>query len=228
MAVKSSLWCTTRNTKLPRVAFPSEFRVPFRNKIQNSGMLECRSMLPKQIVKGSEMAEDVTPFCGSRAIGSSPATRILMVTTIARTMDFLLPFARHFRALGWCVDGMAEGISSSPQCVQSFDHVLDIVWSRNPLHVWNFVRAPRAIRAAVANGRYHLVHVHTPVAAFLTRFVLRRLRAQGAVKVVYTAHGLHYEQGRHSPVNRAFLVLEKIAGRWTDYLVIMNAEDEDI
>jgi glycosyltransferase involved in cell wall biosynthesis len=80
---------------------------------------------------------------------------------------------------------------------------------------------------AVLNGKYDLVHVHTPVAAFLTRFVLRRMREQGAVKVIYTAHGLHYEEGRRSLINRAFLVLEKIAGRWTDNLVVMNAEDED-
>jgi glycosyltransferase involved in cell wall biosynthesis len=123
---------------------------------------------------------------------------------------------------------MAEGISSSPKCVEAFDNVIDIVWSRNPLHFHNFLHAPRVLKAAVLHGGYDLVHVHTPVAAFLTRFVLRELRKQGVVKVVYTAHGFHFEARRHSPMNSAFLLLEKLGGCWTDYLVVMNAEDEDI
>ena len=40
-------------------------------------------------------------------------------------------------------------------------------------------------------GHYNLVHVHTPVASFLTRLAARDID----VPVLYTAHGFHFYQG---------------------------------
>ena len=158
---------------------------------------------------------------------SDTVKRLLVVTTIARTMEgFLLPFAHHFRDLGWRVDGMAEGISSSAECIRSFDQVHEIEWSRNPLNPSNLLVAPREIVQAVKDGRYDLVHVHTPVAAFVTRCVVGLRRKSGLPRIIYTAHGFHFEAGSNSVRNLAFLSLEKIAGNWTDYLVVMNSEDE--
>ena len=141
---------------------------------------------------------------------------------------FLLPFVRHFRNLGWRVDGMAEGISSSPECVEAFEHVLEVTWSRNPLNPSNLLVAPRQIMQAIHEGSYDLVHVHTPIAAFVTRFALRFLQKSGTPKVIYTAHGFHFNANSRSPKNLIFLYLEKIAGKWTDYLVIMNREDQSL
>jgi glycosyltransferase involved in cell wall biosynthesis len=64
------------------------------------------------------------------------------------------------------------------------------------------------------------------VAAFVTRYALRDLRQSGAVKVIYTAHGFHFHQGGDLLRNLAFTTLERLAGRWTDYLVVINREDE--
>ncbi len=139
---------------------------------------------------------------------------------------FLLPFVRHFRNLGWRVDGMAEGISSSPECVEAFERVLEVTWSRNPLNPSNLLVAPREIMRAINEGEYDLIHVHTPIAAFVTRFALRFLRKTGAPRIIYTAHGFHFNANSLSPKNLIFLYLEKIAGNWTDYLVIMNREDQ--
>src|SRR2546423_13555480 len=105
---------------------------------------------------------------------------LLMVTTVPDTLaGFLLPFAEHFRAQGWHVDAMARGVSGSAGCVQAFDHVWDMDWSRNPLRPSNFISAPKRVRDVVVQQGYDLVHVHTPVAAFVTRFALRHLRKQG-------------------------------------------------
>ena len=60
--------------------------------------------------------------------------RLLIVTTIPDTLcAFLLPFAHHFHAQGWVVDAMAYGISQSAECLETFDRVWEIEWSRNPL-----------------------------------------------------------------------------------------------
>ena len=153
---------------------------------------------------------------------------VLFVTTIPGTLRaFLLPFAQHFRAKGWRVDAMAQGISTCPKCLHSFDRVWEVEWSRNPLDPQNLIVAPQQIRYAIAQQDYDIVHVHTPVAAFVTRYALNNLRKKGKPKVIYTAHGFHFYRGGKPLKNLSFLALEKLAGRWTDYLVVINREDEE-
>ncbi len=139
---------------------------------------------------------------------------------------FLRPYAEHFRAQGWTVDALARGATRSPICREAFDHCFEADWSRNPLHPKGILHAPSALRALVAEGKYDLVHVHTPVAAFLTRFALRRMRAERGFKVVYTAHGFHFHDGRGFIGNALFAAAERLAGRWTDRLVVINHSDE--
>ncbi len=139
---------------------------------------------------------------------------------------FLLPYVQHFRHKGWVVDGMAHNISGFSPCVKAFDQVWDVEWSRNPLSPQNFRLALPKIQKIVEQGQYDLVHVHTPVAAFLTRCALRKLRTQTTLKVIYTAHGFHFYKGNSLLKNLAFGTMEKVAGAWTDYLVVINREDE--
>jgi glycosyltransferase involved in cell wall biosynthesis len=152
---------------------------------------------------------------------------ILMITTVPATLSaFLLPFASHFRERGWRVDAMAQGVSSCAECLQAFDRVWEVEWSRNPLDPKNLLVAPPAIQKVFLQENYDIVHVHTPVAAFVTRYALKGLRKQGKLKVIYTAHGFHFHP-RGTPLKNAiFLALEKLAGSWTDYLVTINREDE--
>lgn len=152
--------------------------------------------------------------------------KLLMVTTVPTTLrSFLLPFAAHFRAQGWQVDAMACGVSMSAECQQGFDRVWEVKWSRNPLDPRNLLAAPQVIREIVTREQYNIVHVHTPVAAFVTRFALKDLRARLGVKVIYTAHGFHFYTGGNPLKNAVFINLEKLAGNWTDYLVTINHED---
>jgi glycosyltransferase involved in cell wall biosynthesis len=152
--------------------------------------------------------------------------KILMISTLPITLScFLLPFATHCRQLGWQVDAMAQGISTDAACQQAFDRVWDVAWSRNPLELSNFFVTPRQIKALVVAEEYDIVHVHTPVAAFVTRYALKDLRKQKKVQVIYTAHGFHFHPQGKRWKNAIFVILEKIAGRWTDYLVTINRED---
>jgi glycosyltransferase involved in cell wall biosynthesis len=153
---------------------------------------------------------------------------ILMVTTIPDTLKaFLFPFAHHLRARAWRVDAMACGISHSLECLQTFDRVWDVQWSRNPLDPRNLLTAPRIIQEVLEKEEYDIVHVHTPVAAFVTRYALKNSKKRGGAKIIYTAHGFHFHSGGKAFKNSAFLTLEKLAGQWTDYLVVMNREDEE-
>jgi glycosyltransferase involved in cell wall biosynthesis len=152
--------------------------------------------------------------------------RLLLATTIDSTLEaFLTPLADHFRGLGWVVDGASARIGTNPKVASHFDHVWEMEWSQRPLAPGNR-EAIRHIRSIVAQQDYDIVHVHTPVASFLTRFALKEQRAAGRPKVVYTAHGFHtHPEGKAVP-NAVFCGLERMAGWWTDALVVINHEDE--
>ncbi len=154
--------------------------------------------------------------------------RLLQVATIHETIRaFLLPIARHFRGSGWRVDAMARGVTGCAECREAFDRVFDADWSRNPLAPRNLFRRAGEVRKVVEDGAYDIVHVHTPVGAYVTRMALRNNHGKpGSPKVVYTVHGFHFHRGGHPLRNAVFLLLEKLAGRWTDYLVVINHQDE--
>jgi len=146
------------------------------------------------------------------------------VTTIPGTLEaFLVPFARHFKSAGWSVEGAADGVSGNEACVAAFDRVHDVGWSRSPLAPRNLAAA-RKIARVVEEGKFDIVHVHTPVASFVTRRALMRSRPKPAV--VYTAHGFHFHSTGNPVTNLAFQLLEKAAAPRTDWLVVLNSEDE--
>lgn len=152
----------------------------------------------------------------------------LFVTTVPITLEaFLLPFAEHFRAQGWRVDALASGATDNPRVTNAFDTCYDVEWSRNPMRPRNMFGTAEEVRRIVASGAYDIVHVHTPVAAFVTRFALRRRRPTDRPAVIYTAHGFHFYEGQRHLPHAVFRSLERTAARWTDYLVTINREDFD-
>ena len=155
--------------------------------------------------------------------------KILIATTVPITLkSFLLPYADNLRRLGWKVDCLSREVSLDEECAMHFDDCHDIDWSRNPFSVSNLAAlrgCVKRIREIVSKERYDIVHVHTPVAAFITRFALRNVKAALGTDVVYTAHGFHFYNGGNRLSNFVFKMAEKIAARWTDLLIVMNDED---
>ncbi len=153
--------------------------------------------------------------------------KLLVITAIPNSLRaFLLPFAGHFRARGWRVDAMARGVATDIECLQTFDRLWDVDIYRNPLDPRNLLTTPSQIREIIVREKYDIVHVHMAVAAFVTRYALKDVRKQGNPQVIYTAHGFNFYRGGPPVQNSIFLTLEKLAGQWTDYLVVMNQEDE--
>jgi glycosyltransferase involved in cell wall biosynthesis len=152
---------------------------------------------------------------------------VLQVTTVALTLRaFLRPLAEHFRRQGWRVDGFANGAESCAECRASFDRTWDASWTRSAASLSGMVRAARALRRLVAQQRYDLVHVHTPIAGFVTRLALRGVHRGRRPAVIYTAHGFHFHPRGSALGNALYAAAERLAGRWTDYLVVINHDDE--
>jgi glycosyltransferase involved in cell wall biosynthesis len=154
--------------------------------------------------------------------------KLLIVANVPSMLrEFLLPFTEHYKNLGWQVDGMvseATTVADTGKELEIYGMIHRVAWSRNPLDPGNFLQAPQMIRDVVTKEKYDIVHVHAPIPAFITRYALRNVKHRPPV--IYTAHGFHFHKGGSVVKNRIFLTLEQIAGPWTDYLVVMNREDE--
>ena len=164
----------------------------------------------------------------SPVIGASPplGASLLMVATVAHTIGhFLVPYAAHFRAVGWRVEAAANGATDDPVLRDTFDRVHEIPLSRSLLDLDGLARGARSLLAILETSEPTIVHVHTPVAAFVARTAVRRLPAGRRPAVAYTAHGFHFYEGGNPATNTLFLTAERVAGRWTDRLVVINGED---
>lgn len=152
---------------------------------------------------------------------------LLYVATVpAPIRNFLIPYAEHFRRRGWRVDAAANGASSLAALRDAFDHVYELPLSRSILDMRAIISGERAMEALLDSGP-DIVHVHTPIAAFVTRVAVRRAPVHQRPAIAYTAHGFHFHRDGNPVANTLFLTAERLAGRWTDRLVVINAEDRE-
>lgn len=154
--------------------------------------------------------------------------KILYVTTLSRTINaFLVPHITSLIDNGNLVD-CACYIDKDREIPMELKErnvkFFDIPFSRNPLNLDN-IKAFKEIQKLQQQEKYDIVHVHTPVASFVTRLALKD---EKSLKVVYTCHGFHFYKGG-SPINwLLFYPLEKITAKWTDTIVTINSEDYEI
>jgi glycosyltransferase involved in cell wall biosynthesis len=134
---------------------------------------------------------------------------------------FLLPLIDGMHASGWevtsvCAPGTAVAeMRAKGYCVET----VAIARSMSPLSalktLWYLMRLFK-------RKRFEVLHVHTPVAALLGRLAAR---LASIPLVVYTAHGFYFHEHMPAWQYRLFVMLERIAGRWTDLLFTQSAED---
>ena len=90
----------------------------------------------------------------------------------------------------------------------------------------NLTTALATARRLLRAGRYDVVHTHTPVASLVVRLAVPCLPSRSRPTVVYTAHGFHFGASeREGPAEWLFSRFERLAGRWTDRLIVINADD---
>ena len=148
--------------------------------------------------------------------------KILYVTTIDLTINtFLVPHIKHLINKGYKVD-CACNINDNVNLELKDKNVVlhDVSFNRNPFSIDN-IKAISQIRDIQRKHKYDIVHVHTPVASFITRFALRNEK----IKVIYTCHGFHFYKGAPLINWLLYYPLEKISSRWTDKIITINNED---
>lgn len=86
------------------------------------------------------------------------------------------------------------------------------------------VRAVFILRGLMKREKFAIVHTHTPIASVIGRIAAK---LAGVPVVLYTAHGFYFHERMRAPARRLFVTLEKIGGRFTDFVFTQSAEDCD-
>ena len=152
--------------------------------------------------------------------------KILYVTTVSSTINaFLVPHIKYLIEKGYKVD-VATNITDEvdKSLIDVGVRVFKVDFQRTPISLKNS-RAYKQIREIQKNEKYDMVHVHTPVASFVTRYALRK---EKNLKIIYTCHGFHFYKGGSILNWMLFYPIEYLAARWTDKLITINSEDLEV
>lgn len=153
--------------------------------------------------------------------------KALFVATVVKThiMEFHIPYLRMLKEMGWETAVAARNDYENPaDCVIPYcDHYYDICFERNPAKPGN-LKAYADLKRIIDEGKYDVVHCHTPVGAMLTRLAARHARKCGT-KVFYTAHGFHFYKGASAVNWLLYYPAERLLARDTDVLITINRED---
>ena len=146
---------------------------------------------------------------------------LFLATVYSHLAAFHLPFMRLLEENGCEVHAAGAFDGREGEVAAKGFKCWDIPFARSPYSQRNF-RAWKKLKELFLNNYYDLIHMHTPVAAFLGRYSGRKSK-QG--KLLYTAHGFHFFEGAPWRNWLVYYSAERIAARWTDGLIVMNEED---
>ncbi|EOU1942544.1 glycosyltransferase family 1 protein [Clostridium perfringens] len=148
--------------------------------------------------------------------------KILYVSALMETINaFLVPHINMLLEKGNIVE-CACNINTNihKELLDNNVRINNIDFSRNPIKI-NYNKVIKQIKKLQDDNQYDLIHVHTPIASFLTRFALKKYKC----KVIYTSHGFHFYKGAPLINWIIYYNLEKLAARWTDTIITINKED---
>ena len=156
--------------------------------------------------------------------------KVLFAGSVVKThiMEFHIPFLRMFQQAGWETAVAARNDYEDPgDCViPCCDRYYDIPFERSPLKPGN-LRAYRDLKRVIDEGKYNLIHCHTPVGALLTRLAAFFFIYKGT-KVIYTAHGFHFYRGAPILNWLVYFPAEWLCGFFTDVRITINREDSAV
>ncbi|OXT09511.1 glycosyltransferase family 1 protein [Thermoanaerobacterium thermosaccharolyticum] len=148
--------------------------------------------------------------------------KILFIATVeSHILNFHIPFIQYFQNKG-CEVHVATKLGNRRDELKKLGIVCyDIDFERSPYSFSN-LKALNQLIKIMREDKYSLVHVHTPVGAFLGRLAAK---ITGTKPVIYTAHGFHFYKGASIKNWLIYYTMERLAAHWTDGLITMNDED---
>lgn len=144
---------------------------------------------------------------------------LFTASTWSHIMNFHLPYLRYFQEQGWRVHIACAG---APTRTPYADRALDLPF-RKRIHAPENFQAARILRREIEQAQYDLITTHTSLAAFFTRFALRRMGDRPAV--VSVVHGYLFDDETPLVKRNLLLTAERLTAPQTDLLLTMNRWD---
>ena len=149
--------------------------------------------------------------------------KILIVTTISKTIQsFLIPHIQFFQDKDYEVSTASRDsdllIENELKKIKKYE----IPFQRKVFHYRNFL-ALKNMKRLMQQGNFDFVYLHTPVASAITRMALLFLKKRP--RIVYFAHGFHFNQTSFGFKQYAYYVIEKMLSNITDDIICINEED---
>ena len=160
--------------------------------------------------------------------------KILFTSHTANFQKFNRPLMRMLRGTldepykdlnigGWVVDYASAGEEE----VLDADHVFKVDFARNPFNFGKNIKAYRQLKKIIADGKYDVIHTHSPVGSVITRWAAKAAHKKG-LKIIYTCHGFQFYKGGPKRDWRLFYPIERRLSRVTDLIITINSEDYDL
>lgn len=149
--------------------------------------------------------------------------KILFVASVYRHFTtFHIPYMKYLQSRGYDIYAAAanDELRKNELTKMGFTCV-DVPFTRIPFSRAN-LEAHSILKTLFKKTSFNLVHVHTPVAALLTRIAFRY---SSSGEMIYTAHGFHFYKGASFLNWLIYYPLERLAAYWTDHLITINEED---
>ncbi len=147
---------------------------------------------------------------------------LYIATSDLHLRTFHLPYIKLLNQLGHEVDLVFENRANIR--FESVNKAYNLNFPRSFFNLKLFTTYFK-LKKIINNGRYDIIHCHTPIPSALTRLAAFSVRRRGISKVLYTAHGFHFY--KNAPLINWLLYypIEYILSWFTDIIIVLNRED---
>lgn len=136
-----------------------------------------------------------------------------------------MPLIDRLRDNGYHVE-LACAFSGTEEQLSDRGYIIHNIPFRRKLASIDHLKALVSLYRLMKQKQYHVVHVHTEIAAVIARIAAKVV---GVPVVLYTAHGFYIYEGMNKLIRIMVICLEKLLGEaTTDYIFAVSKEAEQI
>lgn len=140
---------------------------------------------------------------------------LISASNMVHINNFHLPYIEAFKSQGNEVYVLANGEGAD----------FNIAFKKRAFSLKNAFLALK-IRRIIKKEKFDIIYLHTTLCAFWLRLALKGLKNRPCV--VNTVHGYLFGKASSALHNKVYLACERLVRKQTDYIAVMNKEDEII
>ena len=148
--------------------------------------------------------------------------KILEVAAVDGTIYFLLlPLMKELKKSGYILEASCARGDFFGKIKEEGFAVHNIYISRS-LNIFKHINSVRNMVKLMRREKYDIVHVHTPIGAFVGRIAAHFAKTP---LVIYTIHGFYFHENMNFFKSKVIMFVEKFLSRWTTFAFSQSDED---